>query len=189
MVQWVALVFYALVALWALDNTFGARKGLRLEDRPSILRTLWETYLYVAMFLPMAWHYFAGGIRALFGVYGDFHRTPKGQGKGRGDAPPLVNHWLLWGEVFSIGYSLLAIAVAESPVLWHAFLSDVHACEYLETRQQRIAPNEGQGRRVAQQSVDAKAHPQLRFVAFKMHVGGAAHQGLVQQLVQPRRGR
>lgn len=111
LVQWVALVFYALVALWALDNTFGARKGLRLEDRPSILRTLWETYLYVAMFLPMAWHYFAGGIRALCGVYGDFHRTPKGQGKGGSDEPPPVNGWLLWGEVFSFGYSLLAIAL------------------------------------------------------------------------------
>lgn len=111
-VQWGALVFYALVALWALDNTFGARKGLRLEDRPGILHALRETYLYVAMFLPMAWHYFAGGIRALFGVYGDFHRTPKGQGKGQGDKPPPVNRWLLWGEVFSFGYSLLAIAVA-----------------------------------------------------------------------------
>jgi cellulose synthase (UDP-forming) len=111
-VQWGALVFYVLVAVWALDNTFGARKGLHLEDRPSILRTLWETYLYVAMFLPMAWHYFAGGIRALFGVYGDFHRTPKGQGEGRGDEPPPVNRWLLWGEMFSFGYSLLAIAVA-----------------------------------------------------------------------------
>lgn len=112
LVQWGALGFYVLVALWALDNTFGARTGLRLEDRPGIVRTLWETYLYVAMFLPMAWHYFAGGIRALFGVYGDFHRTPKGQGKGRGDKPPPVNRWLLWGEVFSFGYSLLAIAVA-----------------------------------------------------------------------------
>jgi cellulose synthase (UDP-forming) len=63
------------------------------------------------MFLPMAWHYFAGGIRALFGVYGDFHRTPKGQGRKHGNAPP-INRWLLWGEVFSFGYSLLAIAVA-----------------------------------------------------------------------------
>jgi cellulose synthase (UDP-forming) len=60
----------------------------------------------------MAWHYFAGGIRALFGVYGDFHRTPKGQGKERVDEPPPVNRWLLWGEVFSFGYSLQAIAVA-----------------------------------------------------------------------------
>jgi cellulose synthase (UDP-forming) len=111
LVEWVALVFYALVALWALNNTFGARKGLRLEDRPGILRTLWETYLYVAMFLPMAWHYFAGGIRALCGVYGDFHRTPKGQGKGGGDEPPPMDRWLLWGEVFAFGYSLLAIAL------------------------------------------------------------------------------
>jgi cellulose synthase (UDP-forming) len=111
-VRWGALGFYVLVAVWALDNTFGARKGLRLEDRPRILRTLWETYLYVAMFLPMSWHYFAGGSRALFGVYGDFHRTPKGQGEGRGDEPPPVNRWLLWGEMFSFGYSVVAIVVA-----------------------------------------------------------------------------
>lgn len=111
-VHWLAFVFYALVALWALDNTFGARKGLRLEDRPSILRTLWETYLYVAMFLPMAWHYFAGGVRALFGVYGDFHRTPKGEDKERGDAPPPISRLLLWGEIFSFVYSLMAIVVA-----------------------------------------------------------------------------
>lgn len=128
LVLWVALVFYALVALWALDNAFGARKGLRLEDRPSILRTLWETYLYVAMFLPMAWHYFAGGIRALFGVYGDFHRTPKGQGKGRGDEPPPINRWLLWGEVFSFGYSLLAIAVAVAKANYLLLPINLTAC-------------------------------------------------------------
>jgi cellulose synthase (UDP-forming) len=115
-VQWGAFAFYVLVAVWALDNSFGARKGQRLEerleDRPSVLRTLWESYLYVAMFLPMAWHYFAGGIRALFGVYGDFHRTPKGQSQGAGNEPPPVNRWLLWVEIFSFGYSLVAIVVA-----------------------------------------------------------------------------
>jgi cellulose synthase (UDP-forming) len=92
------------------------------------LRTLWETYLYVAMFLPMAWHYFAGGIRALFGVYGDFHRTPKGQGKERGDAPPPINRWLLLGEVFSFGYSLLAIVVAVAKANYVLIPINLTAC-------------------------------------------------------------
>lgn len=109
---WGALAFFGLVAIWALDNAFGARKGARLEDRPGIVRTLWDTYLYVAMFLPMAWYYFAGGIRALFGVHGDFHRTPKGKGKdAQRSSLPRINAMLLAGDVFTFVYSLLAIQV------------------------------------------------------------------------------
>jgi len=110
-INWVALAFFGLVAVWALDNAFGARRGARFEDRPGILRTLWDTYLYVAMFLPMAWYYFAGGVRALFGVYGDFHRTPKGQDEHGAQLPP-VNTVLLVGEVVTFLYSLLAMWVA-----------------------------------------------------------------------------
>jgi cellulose synthase/poly-beta-1,6-N-acetylglucosamine synthase-like glycosyltransferase len=108
---WGALAFFGLVAIWALDNAFGARQGARLEERPGIVRTLWDTYLYVAMFLPMAWYYFAGGIRALFGVHGDFHRTPKGKDEHR-SALPRINAMLLAGDVFTFAYSLLAIRVA-----------------------------------------------------------------------------
>lgn len=110
-IHWVALAFFGLVAVWALDNAFGARKGARFEERPGIVRTLWDTYLYVAMFLPMAWYYFAGGIRSLFGVYGDFHRTPKGKDEHR-SATPRINTVLLAGELFTVAYSLLAILVA-----------------------------------------------------------------------------
>lgn len=110
-IHWVALAFFGLVAVWALDNAFGARKGARLDEMPSVMRTLWDTYLYVAMFLPMAWYYFAGGIRAFFGVYGDFHRTPKGQDEQR-SALPRINSWLMAGDLFNFVYSLLAILVA-----------------------------------------------------------------------------
>lgn len=110
-IYWVAFAFFGLVALWALDNAFGARKGARFDEMPSVLRTLWETYLYVAMFLPMAWYYFAGGVRALFGVYGDFHRTPKGQNE-RKTATPSLNSWLIAGELLTFVYSSLAILVA-----------------------------------------------------------------------------
>ena len=110
-INWVALAFFGLVAVWALDNAFGARRGARFEDRPGILHTLWDTYLYVAMFLPMAWYYFAGGVRALFGVYGDFHRTPKGRDEYGARLPP-VNPVLLVGEVVTFLYSLLAMLVA-----------------------------------------------------------------------------
>jgi cellulose synthase (UDP-forming) len=110
-INWVALAFFGLVAIWALDNTLGARRGARIEDRTGVVRMLWDTYLYVAMFLPMAWYYFAGGMRALFGVYGDFYRTPKGHDEQR-SVMPRINTWLVVGEVFTFLYSLLAIPVA-----------------------------------------------------------------------------
>ena len=110
-ILWGAPVFFVLVAVWALDNAFGARKGSGLHDAPGILRSLWHTYLYVAMFLPMAWYYFVGGIRALFGVYGDFHRTPKGTDEQR-SAMPGINTVLLIGEILTFLYSFLAVCVA-----------------------------------------------------------------------------
>lgn len=110
-INWGALAFYGLVAVWALDNVFGARRGARFEDSPGIFRTLWDAYLYVAMFLPMAWYYFAGGVRALFGVYGDFHRTPKGRDERSGQLPP-INTALVAGEAVTFVYSLLAAFVA-----------------------------------------------------------------------------
>ena len=110
-VRWVAVGFFVLVAIWTLDNAFGARKGARFDQRPGVVRTLWDAYLYVAMFLPMSWYYFAGGIRALFGVYGDFHRTPKGEDEHR-TIMPRINSMLLAGELFTFSYSLLAVLLA-----------------------------------------------------------------------------
>jgi cellulose synthase (UDP-forming) len=110
-VRWGAPIFFGLVTVWALDNAFGARKGARLGEMPSIARTLWDTYLYVAMFLPMAWYYFAGGVRALFGVHGDFHRTPKGRDEHRCTLPG-INTVLLAGEIFTFVYSALVLLLA-----------------------------------------------------------------------------
>lgn len=110
-IHWAALIFFVLVAIWALANAFGARKGARFDDRPGILGTLWDTYRYIAMFLPMAWYYFAGGVRALFGVYSDFHRTPKGKDAYR-QIMPRINTVLLAGEVITFLYSLFAACVA-----------------------------------------------------------------------------
>jgi len=107
----VALAFFVLVAIWGLSNTFGARQGARCAERPNIVRTFLDTYLYVAMFLPMSWYYFAGGIRALFGVYGDFHRTPKGIDELR-SFMPRINTMLLAGELFTFVYSFLALLMA-----------------------------------------------------------------------------
>ena len=109
--HWFALGFFGLVAIWSLDNAFGARKGAGLDDKPTIVRSLWHTYLYIAMFLPMAWYYFAGGIRALFGVYGDFQRTPKGNDEYRLRAPR-ISTYLMAGELLTFAYSLFAVTVA-----------------------------------------------------------------------------
>ena len=54
---------------------------------------------------------FAGGVRALFGVYGDFHWTPKG-GNERRSATPGINTALLAGEVITFAYSLLSLLLA-----------------------------------------------------------------------------
>ncbi len=110
-VRAVSLVFFVLVTVWSLDNSFGARRGARRDERPGILLTLWHNYLYIAMFLPMAWYYFVGGVRALFGVYGEFHRTPKGQDE-RGASMPPINKVLLGGEIFTFAYSALALVLA-----------------------------------------------------------------------------
>ncbi len=107
--RWGTFAFFVLVALWGLENAFGARRGARFDSKRNIVKHLWDTYCYIAMFLPMAWYYFAGGVRALFGVYGDFHRTPKGN---KESFMPRVNGVLLVGEVFTFFYSLTAIWVA-----------------------------------------------------------------------------
>ncbi|WP_175691423.1 glycosyltransferase [Burkholderia anthina] len=108
--RWGALAFFGLVALWGLENTLAARKGARFDDRRSILKDLWDTYRYIAMFLPMAWYYFVGGVRALFGVYGDFHRTPKGRA-GYIAIMPRINTVLLVGEIFTFIYSAISVLV------------------------------------------------------------------------------
>lgn len=126
-INWAALVFFGLAAVWALNNVFAGRRGARIEGRQGIVRTLWDTYLYVAMFLPMAWYYFAGGVRALFGVYGDFHRTPKGSGERSGQLPP-INTVLLVGEALTFGYSLLAVFVAVSEGSYFLIPLNVTAC-------------------------------------------------------------
>lgn len=110
-IHWIALSFFVLVSLWALENVLGSGKGPLSDEKRGIARTLCETYLYVALFLPMAWYYFAGGIRALLGVHGEFHRTPKGRAECRSEMPR-INTVLLAGELCTLAYSLLAIAVA-----------------------------------------------------------------------------
>lgn len=102
--RWGALGFFGLVVLWGLENAFGARRGARFDGPPNVLKDLWDTYRYISMFLPMAWYYFAGGVRALFGVYGDFHRTPKGK-EGYRAFVPRINSVLLAGEIFTFFYS------------------------------------------------------------------------------------
>lgn len=101
------LAFFSLVAVWGLYNVFGAYKGARFSEKPKAFGTLWCTYLYIAMFIPMSLYYFVGGIRALFGVYGDFHRTPKGRNE-YWSVMPRINIVLIVGEILTFMYSLWA---------------------------------------------------------------------------------
>ena len=127
LIRWGAPLFFALVTVWALGNAFGARKGARLGEMPGIARTLWDAYRYVALFLPMSWYYFAGGVRALFGVYGDFHRTPKGKDE-QGAALPRINAWLQAGEIFTFAYSALALLLACQRGNYHLILMNFTVC-------------------------------------------------------------
>ncbi|MBN3852499.1 glycosyltransferase [Paraburkholderia sp. Ac-20340] len=108
--RWGAIAFFGLAVLWGLENAFGARHGARFDGKRSAVQALWDTYRYIAMFLPMAWYYFVGGVRALFGVYGDFNRTPKGKSDDR-SMMPRINAVLLAGEVFTFLYSAIAVVI------------------------------------------------------------------------------
>jgi cellulose synthase (UDP-forming) len=127
LVRWGAPLFYGLVTVWALGNAFGARKGARLGEMPGIARTLWDAYLYVALFLPMAGYYFAGGVRALFGGYGDFHRTPKGKDE-HCSVLPRIDTVLRAGEVFTFAYSALALLLACQRGNYHLIPMNLTVC-------------------------------------------------------------
>lgn len=108
---WVALVFYVFVAIWGLSNISAAKKGAFIQERFGLWRTLWSTYVYVSLFLPMAWYYFVGGIRALMGVHGQFYRTPKGHAGQTHKAPP-IHRVLLIGDAISFVISGLIVLVS-----------------------------------------------------------------------------
>lgn len=110
-IVWLALLFFGFVAVWGLANVYAARKGARFGQQVGVLATLWHTYVYVALFLPMAWYYFVGGLRALAGVHDDFNRTPKGNAE-QGAKTPRIHHILLGGDVFSLVYAIAIIGVA-----------------------------------------------------------------------------
>ncbi|SMG56500.1 glycosyltransferase [Paraburkholderia susongensis] len=125
--QWGALAFFSLVALWGMENAFAARRGARFNSKPNALKALWDTYRYIAMFLPMAWYYFVGGVRALLGVHGDFHRTPKGK-DGYRAIVPRINSVLLAGEIFTFLYSALAVWVGFQHGNYFLIPLDVTVC-------------------------------------------------------------
>ncbi|WP_233161666.1 MULTISPECIES: glycosyltransferase [unclassified Achromobacter] len=126
-VQVGAVTLFALVTLWSLGSTLGARRRTRPADRAGVAATLWYNYLYIAMFIPMAWYYFVGGIRAFLGVNGDFHRTPKGDVE-RGVALPPINRTLMVGEAFTFGYALVALVQAVRDGNYILLPLDVTAC-------------------------------------------------------------
>lgn len=124
---WVTPAFFSLVTVWALGNSFGAYKNTKQVSRPNIIRVLWQSYLYVALFIPMSWYYFVGGIRALLGVHGEFNRTPKDLENKKYKAPP-INRFLLWGEFFTFFYSCLAITVALINQNYFLLLMNITVC-------------------------------------------------------------
>lgn len=109
--NWGLIGFFGLVTLWAVQNSLGsnAARGGQRQRRGLLIH--WDNYRYVAMFLPMSMYYFAGGVRAMFGVYGGFYRTPKGDDE-QSCKRPLINSVLIAGELFTFFYSLMAVVAA-----------------------------------------------------------------------------
>jgi cellulose synthase (UDP-forming) len=105
-----AVIFFVMVAVWVGSNFIGSHEGGRFAGKQGIFTTLIEMYAYVAMFLPMSWYYFVGGIRVLAGVYGEFNRTPKGA-EARCTEQPHINSALFWGEIVTFFYSAAALLV------------------------------------------------------------------------------
>lgn len=108
--HWGAACFFLVVLIWLGSNFIGSREGGRFSEQRTVSQALLDMYIYVALFLPMSWYYFAGGVRALVGVTGEFNRTPKGHSEGASRQPP-INSILLLGEVLTFVYSALATVV------------------------------------------------------------------------------
>ncbi len=109
--QWGAVGFFLVVGIWLTSNYIGSREGAHLANERSVFRVIADMYIYVAMFLPMSWYYFVGGVRALAGVTGEFNRTPKGGLESRGKRPR-INRILIAGEVLTFLYAGLAVILA-----------------------------------------------------------------------------
>lgn len=108
---WGAGGFFLLVGVWCINNAIGSYRSGRFARPRDVLRGLADFYIYVAMFLPMSWYYFAGGIRAMSGICEEFHRTPKGKEELR-SAKPGLNRMLWRGDVFSFLYAACAVIAA-----------------------------------------------------------------------------
>lgn len=121
------LVFFGLVTLWAQQNSIGSEGARGSGRKRRGLMIYWDNYRYVAMFLPMSLYYFTGGIRAMFGVYGGFYRTPKGHDE-QSCKRPLINTVLMFSEVFTFIYSALAVLVATSEENYFLIPLNVTVC-------------------------------------------------------------
>jgi cellulose synthase (UDP-forming) len=127
LLRWGAVGFFLMVVVWSISNAIGSRAGGRFGDARSVLGALVDMYAYVAMFLPMAWYYFAGGLRAAWGVSGDFNRTPKGQEQ-RHSRKPRINLALILGEIFTFAYSAAAMIIGLYRANWLLVPLNVTAC-------------------------------------------------------------
>jgi cellulose synthase/poly-beta-1,6-N-acetylglucosamine synthase-like glycosyltransferase len=110
LVRWGVIGFFVMVAVWVSSNFVGSREGRGFSESRRAFQSLTEMYAYVAMFLPMSWYYFAGGVRALAGVSGEFNRTPKGHEKSV-SGHPRINTILLIGEILTFLYSAATLLV------------------------------------------------------------------------------
>lgn len=127
MLHWGAVGFFVMVAIWSVSNAIGSRAGGRFGKTRSIFGSLVDMYAYVALFLPMAWYYFVGGVRAALGVSGEFNRTPKGRDEQRA-GKPRINGLLMLGEVLSFTYSAVAMIVGLQRGNWFLVPLNVTAC-------------------------------------------------------------
>jgi cellulose synthase/poly-beta-1,6-N-acetylglucosamine synthase-like glycosyltransferase/short-subunit dehydrogenase len=102
-------LFLLTAGVWAWSSTAGQDRS---TGAPSALRRRVCTAVgYILMFFPVSLYYFTAAVQIFAGIKGDFHRTPKGCGRGR-VRHPSINTWLGCLEAVSLFYALIVLCVS-----------------------------------------------------------------------------
>lgn len=102
-------IFLLAAVAWAWCNTTGPRAS---GCKASALRQrVCNALGYLLMFFPISLYYFSAAVQVFAGIKGDFHRTPKGCGRG-GMRHPAMNTWLVLLEAASLFYAAAALCIS-----------------------------------------------------------------------------
>ena len=102
-------VFLLAAMAWAWCNTTG--QGASGGEATPLWKRLCWAFGYLIMFFPISLYYFSAAVQVFTGIKGDFHCTPKGNGRRKMPHPP-VNSLLILLEAFSLAYALTTFSIS-----------------------------------------------------------------------------